>query len=152
MIIKTETDSRLNEPEVIIRSKEITPEILKLKELISGFSDAGSISFYKDGAEIFLPVMSVLFFETVPGGIIAHTSDDMYKVKNKLYELENLLPNTFIRISKSAILNVMHIEAIDTAITSSRCVYFKNTYKQIYVSRSYYKNLKNKISLYRKEM
>lgn len=153
MIVKTETDSCRQETEIIIHCKEVTPEILRLKELICEYSTSmGSIAFYKDGTEVFLPISTVLFFETTPKGITAHTCKDMYKVKNKLYELENILPNTFLRISKSAILNILHIESIDTAITSSRCVCFKNTHKQIYVSRSYYKALKNKLDLYRKEM
>ena len=66
--------------------------------------------------------------------------------KYKLYELEDLLPNNFIRVSKSAIVNVSHIFSIDRNVTSSSCIKFNGTYKNVYVSRRYYKDLKNKLN------
>lgn len=86
-----------------------------------------------------------MFFETSGTSIHAHTSDNFYQVKNKLYELEKILPSNFIRVSKSTIINVKHIYSIEKNITSSSIVQFSNTHKQVYVSRNYYKLLKQRI-------
>ena len=42
----------------------------------------------------------------------AHTWDDLYQVKYKLYELEEILPGHFMRVSKSTILNLQKIYAL----------------------------------------
>ena len=86
-----------------------------------------------------------LFFETDENGISAHTRTDAYQVKYKLYELEELLPRFFMRVSKSAILNTNHIYSINRNLTASSVVAFLNTHKQVYVSRYYYKPLISKI-------
>lgn len=77
--------------------------------------------------------------------IYAHTLNEVYQVKYKLYELEEILPQNFIRISKSTILNINHIYSITRNITSASLVEFKNTHKKVYVSRGYYKVLKLKL-------
>ena len=40
------------------------------------------------------------------------TKNETYKIKSKLYELENM-DNNFIRISKSCIVNIKHIDKFD---------------------------------------
>jgi DNA-binding LytR/AlgR family response regulator len=62
-----------------------------------------------------------------------------------LYELEELLPGFFMRISKSAILNTNQVYAINRNLAASSVIEFRNTHKQVYVSRNYYKPLKNKL-------
>ena len=64
---------------------------------------------------------------------------------NCLYELEELLPGQFMRVSKSAILNTSHVYSITKNLSSSSVVQFRNTHKQVYVSRMYYKPLKCKL-------
>ena len=87
----------------------------------------------------------ILFFETDSDGINAHTRDNIYQTKYKLYELEELLPGSFMRISKSAIVNTSHIYSISRNLTASSVVAFADTHKQVYVSRYYYKPLINKL-------
>lgn len=75
----------------------------------------------------------------------AHTRDEIFMTKNRLYELEQILPYYFCRISKSAIVNVKEIYSISKNITASSKIEFKDTYKYVFVSRGYFKPLKNKI-------
>ncbi len=67
-------------------------------------------------------------------------------VHHKLYELEELLPRAFIRISKSAILNSSKVYSIARNLTASSRVEFFGSHKAVFVSRNYYKLLKDKIS------
>ena len=90
-------------------------------------------------------MQEILFFETSSDIVKAHTEDDIFNTKYRLYELEKILPWTFCRISKSAILNIKKIYAITKNITASSEVEFKNSYKHVFVSRGYYKPLKSKI-------
>ena len=100
------------------------------------------VTFYKEDAEYFLPVSEILFFETDGGIIRAHTANDEFEAKYKLYELEDKLPFYFLRISKSTILNTHKVYSITKNLAGASKVEFQGTYKTVYCSRNYYKALK----------
>ena len=132
--------------EVVIRCREITPEIIRLQQLLSGNSDrSNQFLVYKGDTEYYLNVNDIIFFETEGNAVMAHTKNDMYETRRKLYELEELLGGRFQRISKSAIVNVDKVYSIKRNVTSSSAIEFQGTHKQIYVSRAYYKVLREKL-------
>ena len=132
--------------EVVIRCREITPEIIRLQQLLSGDSDrSNQFLLYKGDTEYYLNVNDIIFFETDGNAVMAHTRDDVYETRRKLYELEELLGGRFQRISKSAIVNVDKVYSIKRNVTSSSAIEFQGTHKQIYVSRAYYKVLREKL-------
>ena len=137
------------EPEIIIRCHKLTPEIVRLQQMLTGFDTgtgrANQMVFYKGDTEYYMNLSKILFFQTESSSIYAHTTTDAYETKYKLYELEELLPSSFVRISKSAIVNSSLIYSIQRNLASSSVVSFNNTHKEIYVSRAYYKMLKNKM-------
>ena len=132
--------------EVVIRCREITPEIIRLQQLLSGDSDrSNQFLLYKGDTEYYLNVNDIIFLETEGNAVMAHTKNDMYETRRKLYELEELLGGRFQRISKSAIVNVDKVYSIKRNVTSSSAIEFQGTHKQIYVSRAYYKVLREKL-------
>ena len=146
MKIQIEVDEKIEENEVIIRCNKLSKDVKDIQTVLEDMlSQRKSIIFYKNDTEYYIPLQEILFFETEEDGICAHTVDNIYSVKYKLYELEELLPGYFMRVSKSTILNLNKIYAITRSISSSSKVEFQNTHKQIYVSRYYYKPLKIKL-------
>lgn len=146
MKIRIEVDNQIKENEVIIKCNELSEEIENIQIMLEDMIYLKKhITFYKGGSEYNIYLKEILFFNTEENGICAHTIDNIYNVKYKLYELEELLPGCFIRVSKSTILNVNHIYSITHSLSSSSKVEFKNTHKQVYVSRYYYKPLKIKL-------
>lgn len=95
--------------------------------------------------EFYLDVGEILFFETDNNQVMAHTANEIFLTGSKLYELEKILPWYFSRISKSAILNVKKVYAITRNLTASSLIEFEGTLKHVYVSRAYYKPLKEKL-------
>ena len=96
--------------EIIINCKKIDENIIKIQNMINNLYDNNyTISFYKDNIEYFLSLDKILFFETEGNNIYAHTIDELFAIKYKLYELEKLLPYNFVRISKSTIVNINHL-------------------------------------------
>lgn len=128
----------LEEPEVIIRCGRVDETVQKLGQLISETS-AGlpRIVYFKDAEEYYLAFGEVLFFETEGEAVYAHTAADAYRVKLRLYELEAVLPRTFTRASKSAIINTERIYAVDRSLGSSGLALFMGTHKKVYISRHY---------------
>ena len=102
----------MDEPEILIRAPRLTPELTQLQERILE-QKVATLAFYKDRSEYFLDVASILFFETDGEKIFGHTKDEAYEVKQKLYELEELLPIAFCRISKSTIVNAKQIYSLE---------------------------------------
>ncbi|MDD7793451.1 LytTR family DNA-binding domain-containing protein [Clostridium sp. 'White wine YQ'] len=146
MKIRIEVDNKIEENEVIIRCSELNDEVKNIQVSLNDIlSQNKNITFYKGDTEYYLSLDEILFFETEESYICAHTVDNIYNVKYKLYELEEFLPGYFMRVSKSTILNTNHIYSITRSISSSSKVEFQNTHKQVYVSRYYYKPLKIKL-------
>lgn len=146
MKLRIEVDEKVKENEVIIKCNELNEEVRSIqKVLMEIISQKRQITFYKGITEYYLSLEEILFFETEENGINAHTSDNVYQVKYKLYELEEILPRNFMRVSKSTILNTNHIYSITRNITSSSLVEFEGTHKKVFVSRHYYKPLKYKL-------
>lgn len=146
MRIHVEIDQTLESDEVIIRCRQWNDTIAEIEKVITENAGVKSpLVFYKGDVEYYFPLREVLFFETDTNGISAHTRNDIYRIKYRLYELEERLPGYFIRISKSAILNTKKIFAIDRNLSSASVVSFQGTHKQVYVSRRYYKPLKDRL-------
>ena len=152
MKIKIEIDESLSEDEVLIRCRGLTEQVTEIQKAVSEVVNTSKrFVFYRGNTEYYLALDEILFFETDGDGINAHTRDNIYQTKYKLYELEDLLPGCFMRISKSSIVNTNHIYSISRNLTASSVVAFAGTHKQVYVSRYYYKPLVNKLEEKRME-
>ena len=152
MKIRIELDSSIEE-EVIIRCRELTEEVQMIQKTLADLASKNHrFVFYKGDTEYYLPLAEILFFETEEKVIYAHTKDDMYQMKYRLYELEEFLPGHFMRISKSTILNTNKVYSIQRNLTASSVVEFQNSHKQVFVSRHYYKPLKNKLEEKRNQL
>ena len=145
MKLRIELTDGSNENEVIIRCGRVDDSVQKLQAYILSMS-APQLTFYKGAQEFFFPLEEILFFETEDEQIYAHTKNDAFRVKRKLYELEEILPKYFMRAAKGTIVNTMQIYSIDRNLTASSQVKFSGTHKQIYASRHYYGALKEKMN------
>lgn len=144
MKIRIELDDSLNDIEVVIRASHLSEELEQIQQALSQVSRPQLI-FYKGSSEYFLDLADILFFETDGTRIFGHTRDNAFEVKFKLYELENSLPTTFCRISKSSIVNTRSIYSLDKSFSGTSTIRFYDTVKQIHVSRHYYQLLKEKL-------
>lgn len=146
MKITVEVDENLTENEIVIRCSEFNEDMQSIQRTLLGITkEVKTLVFYKGEKEYYLPIDKILFFETEDKIINAHTVKDVYQTKYKLYELEEILPTYFIRVSKSTILNLRKVYSISRNLSSASLVMFQNTHKQVYVSRRYYKNLKEQL-------
>jgi len=143
--LRIELTDGSGEDEVVIRCGRVDGNVQKLQEFILSMTSP-QMTFYKGSQEYFLPLEEILFFETEGEQVFAHTAGEAYKVKYRLYELEEMLPRIFTRAAKGTIVNTKHIYAIARNLTSSSKISFSGTHKHIYVSRYYYKSLKEKMS------
>ena len=78
--------------------------------------------------------------------IYAITDSSKYHLKLRLYSLEEMLGDNFIKINQSCIANIRKIKKFDSSISGTLSVIFKNGYKD-YVSRRNIKSIKERLGL-----
>lgn len=146
MKIKIEIDENLSEEEIIIRCRELTDETIAVQKRISEAVSAGlKLTVTRGELEYYLHLNEILFFETAGSAVAVHTAGQIYETHLRLYELEELLPGSFLRVSKSTILNTGQIRSVRKNITGASEVEFSGTAKKAFVSRSYFKILTEKL-------
>lgn len=144
MKVCIELDPQMDEPKMIIRAPRLTEDVARLQQLILE-QKMTPLTFYKDRSEYFVDVSKILFFETDGEKIYGHTREEAYEVRQKLYELEEILPVAFCRVSKSTIVNTKQIYSIEKSFSGTSTVNFYQTHKQVHVSRHYYQLLKERL-------
>ena len=133
------------EEEIIIKCKNITDEVIAIQSAIAN-NENGELELTLGENTHFVKTNKILFFETSGTKTTAHTKERMYYSDLKLYELEERLPRSFMRISKSCIINVKAISSIRREITGICEAFFADTAKKVYISRSYYKAFKYRLN------
>jgi DNA-binding LytR/AlgR family response regulator len=145
MKIRIELDENLAEPEIAIRGR--TDDIAKLQTAILASVKHGTkLQLLRDGRDYFVPAANVLFFESVDGKTWAHTAKNIYEIRSRLYELEQILPPYFSRISKSSLANTREIWSIRKNLAGPSIVKFRSSEKQVSLSRSFYKSLTERLN------
>ncbi len=151
MKVVIEVDDGLAEECIVIKCRQLDDRVVKLQSLLSEQLNSDiELLLRKNEKEYYIPAEQILFFETENKQVFAHTKTDMYETDYKLYELEEMLTKDFMRISKSAIVNLKHIFSISKNITSSSVIEFNESHKKVYVSRNYYKALVEQLEEKRK--
>lgn len=146
MKIRMEIEENLTDDEIVIRCKSLTDDIVSLQKQIAEAVHAGmQLAVSKGDTEYYLKLDEILFLETDNTSVAVHTKDQIFSTRQKLYELEELLPGSFMRVSKSTIINTAKIRAIHKNITGASEVEFTETNKKSFVSRSYFKALMSKL-------
>jgi DNA-binding LytR/AlgR family response regulator len=132
--------------EVVIRCSEVTPEVEAIvRQVNQGSQQRHAPAFFKEDRQYYLALKEILFFETDEERVFAHTATDSFETRTRLYELENILPGSFVRVSKSAIVNVLHVLSIQKGLTRISLITFRKSHKTIYCSRQYSQQLINKM-------
>lgn len=91
------------------------------------------------------------YFHTTCEAVSAVTATGEFRLKEKLYELEELLPpSQFIRLSKSVIANLDELSRFEASFNGTLCVYFKSGAKE-YVSRNYVNAIKESLKMNRRK-
>ncbi|WP_338215744.1 LytTR family DNA-binding domain-containing protein [Companilactobacillus muriivasis] len=145
MKIRLDISPDYQEKEVVIKAAKKDDEVQQIMDSIKDVAEKfNHLNGYIGETVYSLALKDVLFFETNDRNVYAHTTNNAFLIHYRLYELEENLPDNFLRISKSSILNVDEILSLSRSVTGN-LVEFKNTYKQVYVSRRFLHELKDKL-------
>ena len=142
-------DKALTETRVTIEGPEMDERIQELMDFIYQREQQFLIGKKGEMQHILKPD-DVYYFHSENDHIIAETETDSFILKEKLYELEAMLPaKKFIRLSKSVIANLYQLSRFEASFNGTLCVYFKSGKKE-YVSRTYVPAIKEALKLNRR--
>lgn len=146
MKLKIEIDPACDD-EIIIRCCKADENVARIESLIEReLRSAGEISLTLGGKEYFMPFDDILFFESSGERTAAHTAPDgMYYTGLRLYEIEKLVPHSFVRVSKSCIVNSAKVSSITRNIAGPSELAFMKSHKTAFASRMYYRDLAERI-------
>lgn len=131
--------------QVVIKCRKIDDEIIRLKCHIELFDR--KLQAKKDGEWYLINSSDVLYFESVDNHTFLYTEDDVMEVKQRLYELEDILSDKdFIRVSKSQIVNINKVRSLRPELNRTILATMCNG-EQLYISRKYVQAIRNILSI-----
>ncbi len=135
------TKTEKTQPEIVeIHCHKISDEVKEIVAFVK--SRQGQITGVIDDRQYEIPVTDIFYIESVDNKTFAYTQNKVYETKHKLYELEEVLrKNSFLRISKSTLLNLMKISSIKPAL-NGRFVAILYSGEETIISRKYVPELK----------
>jgi DNA-binding LytR/AlgR family response regulator len=80
------------------------------------------------------------------GKVYAMTLNHKWQLKGRLYQVEELLPSSFVKINQSCLANIRKIQRFQSTIGGTLQVVFENGYVD-YVSRRQLKTVKERLGL-----
>ena len=102
------------------------------------------LSCYKKEEIFKIKSDDIYYIETSRDKLLVHTRNEIYEYKNRLYELEKILPSKFIRILKSTILNLEMVMSYNPMFNGLMEVKLNNL-EITYISRKYLKEVRERI-------
>lgn len=130
--------------EVLIYVHEKSETSEKIEHFVNGLST--ELLGYKDKNIVKLQPLEIQCFTVRENKIFAMTENETYQLKERLYMLEEMLDDSFLKINQSCIANIHKIKKFDASFSGALVVTFKNGYKD-YVSRRRLKAVKERIGL-----
>ena len=127
--VRTNISNEFQNIEVCINAPEKNEDVQMLEnELLSRSSKSIKQIIAMQNNDIFIiNISDVIVFFSEEKNNFCKTKYGVYKIKEKLYYLEEVLPSKdFIRISNSAIININHVKCFNTSIIGKIIVKFKD--------------------------
>ena len=133
-----------HEEEVVIYARERTKLTNDIEVLVCG--SVPELIGYKENEVVKLNSDLISCFTVEGNKVYALTDSEKLQIKLRLYQLEEMLSDTFVKINQSCIANIRKIERFDTSVSGTLLIKFKNGYKD-YVSRRQMKAVKERFGL-----
>lgn len=130
--------------EVVITAHERSPLIEEIQALVERQSGQERLVAYTDDGIKMLSVSSVECITVLDGKTYAiDQMGQKYRLKERLYELESLLPSSFIRINKSTLANENRLDRFAVTYSGAVDAVFCCGYRE-YVSRRCFTQIKRR--------
>ena len=137
---------KTKEESIVITVHEKTDKIKQIEDIIN--SNKYQFLAYNQEEIVPININEVFAFFTNDSKVYVSLNDNELLIKERIYQVEELLDNSFIKINQGCIVNINKILKFDSSITGSIKVILKNGFSD-YISRRELKNVKRRIGLWK---
>ena len=130
------------EEEVIVYAHKRNETVERLEAILKEHET--EIAGFRGDQIIMITPNKAICYTVEDSKTYAVTESGKYRVKLRLYQLEEMLDRDFVKINQSCIVNVGMIESFRTSLGGSLMVILKGGYRD-YVSRRQVKTVKERI-------
>lgn len=136
-------NSNITEDEIVINCAYMDERMRKLADYIRQYTF--SVEGELEGKVYQIPLDEIFYIDTVDGKTFLYDSKQAYVSKLTLTALEEKLRyTTFLRISKSCLMNTAHLKCVEPYVNHRMLAELKNG-EQLLISRNYIESLKEKL-------
>ncbi|NJP40939.1 LytTR family transcriptional regulator [Oscillospiraceae bacterium HV4-5-C5C] len=135
----------VSEPYAVIYAAELTEEITSLASDLSS-SGGKLLAVWENNSLQVLRPQDIFLIRSENGQTVVCCEQKQYCCPKKLYEAEAILSSGFMRISKSALINLQYLDAMELSFSGLMLLKLKNG-SQEYISRKYLPRLKQYLGL-----
>ncbi len=131
----------LQNPEVTIEYKELSPDVRKVSDFVKSVDKV--ITCKKENEEYSVPINDIYYLESVDKKGFVYTGSEVYQTAHRLVELEKILSGAgFVRVSRSVIVNVEKLKGIKNLPNSKLEAILVNE-ERICVNRNYLNDIRD---------
>lgn len=143
MKVTINENTKLQEDEIIINCAYMDERMKKLADFVRQF--AFSLEGELEGKFYQIPIDELYYIDTVDGKTFLYDSEHAYCSRQTLAALEQkLIHTTFLRISKSCLMNVAQLQCVEPYVNHRMQAELKNG-ERLLISRNYIEGLKEKL-------
>ena len=146
MKVKIELVEEITEPYIVIYADKVSPLITKIASVLESMIDENVIAVHDKGRISVLQPDDIYMVTIEDEHTVVHCKDKKINCSKRLYEFEEQLGSSFMRISKSTIVNLQHLDYVEPGWGGSMLLTLKNGSKD-YISRKYLPTFKKYLGL-----
>lgn len=145
MQVELKIGEEYKEPKAVIYTSRMTDEIASLMKQLTADQPKMLAAFDEDTV-IMLSYSDIYRCYASSGRVFAETENKKYLLRLRLYELEERLDGSFVRISNSEIINLSRVKSFDLSFAGTICVSLSNGVVT-YVSRRYVAKIRKQLGM-----
>lgn len=147
MRVELEIDINGGEPFAVLHIPKLTPALKAAVEILENEGASHIITAQAHGKVYVLDPEQIEVMRTEGRELVLYNiQNERYVLNKPLYELEEILGNHFIRISKSAIINFRRIHHVEAAFNGTMEVVMHNGTEET-ITRSYKRQFKERLGI-----
>ncbi|MDR0460284.1 MAG: LytTR family transcriptional regulator [Nitrososphaerota archaeon] len=148
MRVELKIDPDIAQATAVINAPKVTPELLSLVEMLEGTEDKASLLVAKTDDKFFVIEPDQVDIIRAEGGEINayNRKAEAFVISKPLTEILESMPSNFVRISKSAIVNISRVDHLSNSFNGTMYIVMKNGVND-YISRKYLGDFKKRLGM-----
>jgi len=148
MKVDIKINPELTEITHVIHAPKMTPELMSLIELLESAETKNDLLVGKKDDKFFVVEPEEVDIIRTEGGEIKlyNNKGEDYTITKPLHKIHEQLPNNFVRISKSTIVNINRVDHLSNSFSRTMHIVMKNGVND-YISRTYLADIKKRLDI-----